>query len=74
MKEIVLAALMLAAFSASADIVWLDEPGVWDRMSAGHGISQACTNGVSLLGAKCARGVRTCAPSALYLAMEGNCL
>ncbi len=74
MKEIVLAALMLAAFSASADIVWLDEPGVWDRMSAGHGISQACTNGVSLLGAKCARGVRTCAPSALYLAMDGNCL
>ena len=53
--------------------MWLDESGVWDRMSAGHGKCQAHTNGVDILGTKCARGVGTCAPSALYLALDGNC-
>ena len=63
----------LLAFLASGDVVWLDESGVWDRMSAGHGKSQVHTNGVDILGTKCVRGVGTCAPSALYLALDGNC-
>ena len=45
----IFAALMCAALSAAADTVWLDESGVWDRMSAGHGKCQAHTNGVDIL-------------------------
>ena len=37
MKKNVLLGLAgtLLAFLASGDVVWMDEPGVWDRMSAG---------------------------------------
>ena len=56
------------------ETVWLDEPGVWERMSGGHGRSRVCTNGNDMVGERYKRGVGTCAPSALYLAVNGNAL
>ena len=64
----------IAALVAVADTVWLDEPGVWERMSGGHGRSWLCTNGQNMVMGRYSRGVGTCAPSALYLAMNGNAI
>ena len=58
--------------SVATETVWLDEAGVWDRMSAGHGRSWVCTNGQKMVMGSFTRGVGTCAPSALYLAVNGN--
>ena len=69
--EIACAATMMAA-AAAADTVWLDEPGIWERMSGGHGRSWVCTNGQKMVKGSYTRGVGTCAPSALYLAVNGN--
>jgi len=63
-----------AGLSAFADTVWLDGAGVWDRMSAGHGKSMPFTNATGVAGGRFARGVKTCAPSALYLAVNGNAI
>lgn len=64
-----------ASCALHADTVWLDEQGVWDRMSGGHGRSWVCAAGKdTMLGGKFTRGVGTCAPSALYLAVNGNAL
>ena len=35
-KETVFALLMGFCLSASADTVWLDEPGLWERLSSFH--------------------------------------
>ena len=56
------------------ETVWLDESGLWERMSGGHGRSRVCTNGNDMVGGRYVRGVGTCAPSALYLAVNGNAL
>ena len=64
----------MCVLSAKADTVWLDEPGIWDRMSGGHGRSWVCTNGQKMVMGSYSRGVGTCAPSALYLAMNGNAI
>ena len=69
-----MACAAMAALLAVADTVWLDEPGVWERMSGGHGRSWLCTNGQNMVMGRYSRGVGTCAPSALYLAMNGNAI
>ena len=75
MKSLVwMACVAMAAHAAVADTVWLDEPGVWERMSGGHGRSRPCTNGQNMVMGRYSRGVGTCAPSALYLAMNGNAI
>lgn len=65
-------ALAMAAQAASGDIIWLDEPGIWDRISDGHGIAAVRTDGKGMVKGAYTRGVRVCAPSALYLAVDGN--
>lgn len=65
---------LAAVSSASGDTVWLDEPGVWDRISDGHGIAAVRTDGKGMVKGSYTRGVRVCAPSALYLALNGNVL
>ena len=67
-------AVLGLAGAAHADTVWLDEPGVWDRMSGGHGRSWVCTNGQKMVKGSYTRGVGTCAPSALYLAVDFSSL
>ena len=57
--------MLTAVAAAFADTVWLDEPGIWERMSGGHGRSLVCTNGNDMVGGRYRRGVGTCAPSAL---------
>ena len=64
----------LACLAACADTVWLDEAGIWDRMSAGHGKSGPFTNLQKVVKGEFRRGVNSCAPSALYLAVDGNAL
>ena len=66
--------LAFLCVAARGDTVWLDEPGVWNRMSAGHGFSVVATGTPRLAGTGCSRGVGTCAPSALYLATDGNAI
>lgn len=46
MKGLVwMACAAMAALVAVADTVWLDEPGVWERMSGGHGRSRPAPKG-----------------------------
>ena len=66
--------LMMSAAAVLGDTVWLDEPGIWDRISDGHGIAAARTDGKGMVKGAYTRGVRVCAPSALYLALNGNAL
>ena len=57
------AAGVISAYGGTAAArVYLAEPGIWDRMSAGHGRSYTVGG----------TNVFTCAPSALYLATDGH--
>lgn len=54
------------------ETVFLDEPGLWERIGSYHGVPSVKRDGVSVGGTRAARGVVACSPNALIVGLHGE--
>ena len=71
-KETVFALLMGLCLGASADTVWLDEPGLWERLSSFHSHPHVTNRWTVASGDVLERCVIGCSDNALTVGLHGN--